>query len=770
MANDRLSSLASLADEFSEDPVEVSPGFSDQDLAELKQQMAEELRQTSLSDVDYELEEGGWENEDSLAAAQRFFSSMALGWGDELGIAVAAAGASASTGENWSDVYKAMKKSYDEQQRQFEQRQGGAALAADVAGAIASPLTYVAAPFTAASKAGQAASFLGRAATEGAIYGAGEADLGERLEGAGSGAVGGVFGAGLAKGATGVGGLIANTVTKRRIAEDLIDADGDFLPITLAAKDPKGVEGVIHQFYRDVLGPAFGAKGIIREQEDVIIGKTEEAIKSQKEFTKNLDEGIKIAEKQIEGSFKAAAKEISEQAKEARKVKEKKAKEIIEPLKEKLKAFETGKAEEIVGKAAADVRAMTNSRRFNFRNEAFVSSMPAAATLKDMADILKIEDMGQRAQALDSLWNEKGYDMIKNKSFRFKSGELERNLEEALDKDPYFKVNIVDIPSVMKVFDLAVENTNFFRDKSGRVPGSLVSALRSRIGTLASGVVDPQQRKALYTLQSRIDDIIQGQLTQSQKEAFKREAGKWKTTVVLRNAIESASLKKRGQFDEEDWLKEVGKNNRWDSRYGTGPLTRQARTLEDNIASATKSTAKRASNLAKVKAMGIEKTIRDHRNELESALKKLKAREKSDLANLSKDPKLAEQIAQDRTKATKAQAELEILDKELKKLGSLRAQTSPGWFHSLAAIGFLAAVLSGGAVSGIGAAGLAVTAARGLSRPGAQLAVAGQTKRQEAIQQALQSEQARRQAQTLALASGAVGSRVGGMLSGQPSQ
>ena len=214
--------------------------------------------------------------------------------------------------------------------------------------------------------------------------------------------------------------------------------------------------------------------------------------------------------------------------------------------------------------------------------------------------------------------------MIKNKKFRFKSGELENQLQKALQNDDYFAVNTVDIPSVMKIFGRAVENTNFFKDPAGRIEGSLVSSLRSRVGTLANQAVDPQQKRALYTLQDEIDKIMKKQLTGKQKKAFEEEAGKWKSTVVLRETIETAQFDpiKRGFFDESDWISEVGKNNRWDSRYGTGPLNKTARALEFNLSQAEKSIAKRASNLGKIKARIIENEIKDHRKKLGGGLKK----------------------------------------------------------------------------------------------------------------------------------------------------
>ena len=768
MQNDRLNLLANFAETIStpsSTPTASAPpsGFQAQDLQELKEQMEEELKQSSKSREELEVEETAWSSEDSLAAAQRFFSSAALGWGDEVGLWIAAITASQTTDTPVKEVYESMRKAYDAKQEEFKERQEGAALTADIAGAIASPATYVATPFAAASRIGQTGALATRAAAEGAVYGAGEAREGEKIEGLQTGALGGLVGAGLVKAGTTLVGKGADIVSKRRVEGDLVDADGDFVPITLASSDPKGIEGFIHTFYRDIVALSFGGKGVIRKQEDVIIKKAEEAIESQKAFSKKLDEGVKAKEKQIDEQLKTAAAALREEGKNLKTIKKEQAGDKIVPLNKKLMALKTGKAEEIVAKAASDTRKVLDARRLNFRNEAFINSFPEGATTKDVENVLKKEDIGSRAKALDNLWNKKGYSMIKNKTFRFKSGELEKNLQKALENDSYFRVNTVDIPAVMKVFDLAVEDVNFFKDPNGRVQGNLVSSLRSKIGTLANQAADPQNRRALYTLQDEIDKIMKSQLTASQKKAFEKESGKWKTTVVLREAIENAQVdpKKRGYFNEADWIKEVSRNNRWDSRYGTGPLNQKARVLETNLQQAEKAVAKRATNLAKTKSGLVVKEIKEHRNKLFSTLSKIDNNLAAKKAALSRNPQLASEIAADISAKEKATIELTQLNKNLENLNRLRASPNPSWFYTLAATGILAGLTTGGALGGAGAAAVAAGAGKVLAAPQAQRIVAGQTPTQQSIQRMLARDATGKTAQILGQAGGAVGSRTG---------
>jgi len=772
MQNDRLERLASAAETLpvpqkpqNNSEVTLAPvGFRPEDMQLLSEAFQKEMKASGKSREELEVEETAWSSEDSLAAAQRFFSSAALGWGDELGLWGAAIAASASVDTPVGEIYAQMRKDYDAKQEEFKQRQGAAATTADIAGAVVSPATYLATPAALVGRAGQAGSMFARAGAEGAVYGAGEAAEGQRLEGAGGGALGGFVGAGLVKGVTSGFGKATDVVSKRRVEGDLVDADGDFVPITLAASDPKGAEGLIHTFYRDVVSPSFGAKGVIKEQEEVILNKAEDYLTAQKVFSAKLDEGIKNKEKLINDQMKDASAAIKDEAGNLKTIKKQEAAGIIVPLETKMQALKTGKAEEIISKATSETRKLLDARRLNFRNETFLNSFPAAATGQDVERILRKENIGERARALDNLWQAKGYSMIKEKKFRFKSGELGGQLQKALQEDDYFAVNTVDVPSVMKVFNKAVEDVNFFKDPSGRIDGALVSSLRSRVGTLANKAADPQQKRALYTLQDEIDKIMKSQLTGKQKQAFEKEAGKWKSTVVLRETIEKAQFnpKKRGFFDEADWIAEVGKNNRWDSRYGTGPLNKTARTLEFNLGQAEKSIAKRAANLGKVKARLVESEIKDHRNKLASSLSDIDSKLGSKKAGLSRNPQLAAEIAQDISKKEKYSAEIAQLDQNLARLKELRSPKNPSWFHTLAATGILSgAAFASGVTGAATAAGIGFAAGRGLSTPAAQRAIAGQTNTQQKMQRFLQDDRTGKTAEILGRAGGILGSRSG---------
>ena len=120
------------------------------------QRIYEGLKQTAAQDVkdpiEAQIDEEAWSSDDSLATAQRFFSSAVLGYGDELGIATAAVISGLFIEDTpISQIYKEEKEKYNRKQEEFKKRQGGAAITADILGTISSPLNYVGAPARLAS-------------------------------------------------------------------------------------------------------------------------------------------------------------------------------------------------------------------------------------------------------------------------------------------------------------------------------------------------------------------------------------------------------------------------------------------------------------------------------------------------------------------------------------------------------------------------------------------------------------------------------------------
>ena len=744
--------------------------------AKLAKEMEDARAVQGKSKEDLEVEENAWESEDSLAAAQRFFSSMALGWGDEMGLWTAAAVASATTGNPIKEVYADMRKDYDAKQANFAEDHAGAAMAADIAGSIASPANLLGAgavgakvvgsmpsvasglaakvPGLSAARGGLntaaqakvvgAPALLGRAGAEGAIYGAGEAKEGERLRGLGEGAL---YGAGGYAALRTVGKVVSTPVdflTRRRVEGDMVDAAGNFIPITLAAQSPKGSEGFLHNLYRDVIGPAFGAKGVLREQEDVVIKPISNVVEEHKTFTKNLEDAADRQLSTIKTTFIQNIKDQNKITEELKKLAAKEKGKDIQPLESKIKLLKEGKDEQLAAQALTDFTTLTNARRLDFREKAFTHAMPDGATTADRARIAAMSSMSDRMRAVDQLWKVKGYKMLTDRTYRFKAGEVDAKLKKTILSDDYFKVNNVDSKPFMDMVTKIQDDIGFFKDKNGRITGKTLGALRSKLGSVANKATDPQIRRGYYAIQSSIDDMIMAQMPKAAKEAFKRESQKWKSNVILRETVEAANndTKARGAFTESDWVKEAFKNSKYDKRYATGPLVKDALALESNLKSSEKSISKMASRAAKKKAFMVEGVLKQHKQALAKKLQALEAEKQAAIRKMGQDRFAAEEVGANTLEINKAQKELRELTEQLNTLQKLRTPENPSWFHSLAAHSILATggFLAGGPVGALASPAIGVGASKLLATQGAQKALAGQTRVQQNIQRMLQSD------------------------------
>jgi len=118
-----------------------------------------------------------------------------FGFADEIGAGIAAGPASIATGKPYGEVYKEMHSGLADERADYRKNHGGEAMALEVAGAL--PVGLASGAKALGMKSAQAVprwmATAGVGATEGAVYGAGTADRGERGVGAlKGGAVGGV--------------------------------------------------------------------------------------------------------------------------------------------------------------------------------------------------------------------------------------------------------------------------------------------------------------------------------------------------------------------------------------------------------------------------------------------------------------------------------------------------------------------------------------------------------------------------------------------------
>ena len=717
------------------------------------------------SPTDMQLEEEGWTEDDSLAAADKYWSSLMLGWGDEMSLWTSAIKQGVSTDTNPSEIYAQLRKDYDARQEAFEQRHPEAYLAADVGGALTSPVNFIpgfgqvitgariASTAPKVAKAAQIAAPVVRGGVESAIYGAGEAEAGQRLEQAKEY---GLTGAALTAGLRTAGSVVAKPVvdlfTKRKIKHNLVDKDGNFTPITLAvgSKDTSASESFLGSLYRDIIAPSWGAKGVYSGQEKKVIEAKEKMLADQKKLMENITDQAKISSAVNKAKLKQGIQTKKDQWKNIAKKYTEASERHTNPLEVALKALQKENESNPFFKDALettkqDIAAM----RFAFRENKFTSGLPAGHSAKDLERLVSLTQPHSKIRYLDYLWTEKGYSMIKGKTIRIKSGEFEESLTKAINDDPVFSVNIANLPAFQKEVKSVIQNLVDFKDKNARIDGDVMANIRSRLGTIASKTGDPQMQRALREVQSKVDDIIIKNLTGKQKIAFAKEHRNWKNLMLLRDSVSSASdLKKLGQFDETDWVNAVNKNSKYDKRYG---LERQdALTLQKNIEKTQKDNAALARKGAETDANRIHALLVKEKERLKNKLNKEEPKFLGEAIR-----RREAQIGGQKNKISSLTANSEtakrylFLEQELKTLQELRSG-KPSWFHTMAAFGILTQAATQVAAGGYPVAvPLALSASRGLATKPAQKFMAGQTSGQEAIQRMINADKTKMTADML---------------------
>ncbi len=176
-----------------------------------------------------------------LGMARSLTEGLTLGWGDEVGIGLAAVAAKIS-GDDASigDIYSDMKSSYEYRQGQFETEHPYLSTGAKVVGGLGTGIAGASKmlPSLAAGTAKRLGVYGATGAGFGAITGAGESDEGERIEGGiKSGILGGALGAGIPAIGMGASSLTkkvishlpsrAKAVAGRQVASDITEAGLD---------------------------------------------------------------------------------------------------------------------------------------------------------------------------------------------------------------------------------------------------------------------------------------------------------------------------------------------------------------------------------------------------------------------------------------------------------------------------------------------------------------------------------------------------------------
>jgi hypothetical protein len=733
------------------------------------QQVAEEFDPFAKYDtpvkankIEEDISTGEWTNLDSLSGAFIFLEGVTLGWSDEVGIGLASLAMSTGSDETQEEIYNRLKKDYDAMQESFSERHGAVATGLEIAGAIVSPISKI-------KVASGLTGLVARGASEGAIYGAGKAEDVEAMKTeAFKGALGGAAGASV----VGAGGWLL----KRKIQAPL-DTEKGFVPLTLAADKTKGSsEALLQTFYRDIVGPSWGGKGLVRTQEEAVVGPLLATQKQRKKALIDLKDVSSNEAKEATKQLNVALENLKDSTKAQKEGIEEAAKEAAEIIKGDYSKF-LGKEGAIINRATKRIQNSIDVNSDAFRLSAFMSSLPAGTKVRQAENIVEAQNPNIAMLRLENLWAEEGFKSIKGRSFTLKPNELLQKVTERVSQNPQLQLLAVNKSEVASLINNSMELLAAKRNpKTGRISGEDLSAVRSAFGTAAASKSDVGGQSVLMQnlyreVQQAVDEQMKSQLSAKGLKAFEQDLEAWATHSVLKDSVLKASTKTgvNGKFSPDDWIAAIKTNSPRQARQGRGPLRAEAENLAALNKKNEQTIVEAANKLSEKMVTRRERELTRINNKAKAERTFLAEQVKKQRALLRNDPEVASKLAENTQKIKALDEEIATSGEELVSIGKARTPENPSWFHSLAATGTLAGAMSGagfavaGPIGGGLSLGAALKAGQVLSSPTVQRTLAGQAAPQAAAQRFVQTPVGQQVRQVSPL----LGARFGAMLTTQ---
>jgi len=686
----------------------------------------------------------GW-YEDPVMASRAALDGLMFGWSDEAGAGIAA-GVAKIAGEErpYSEIYSEMMGGLQLERDQYSEDHPVASTLLEIGGGLFSPVNVLGARGLAGLRGVSVGDKVGIGASvaiaEGGLYGAGAAPAGNKTEGMAKGAAlsAGTFG--VLSSAEQAGRLVANVASKRRVAQDLGHGD-DFIPINLAEAPVTGETGkttgdILPWFYREVLGKAFGSRGLIEQQSKRWSRPVVEAVDRADTHLKQLTANAKTSVKEMEVVVKRRTLESVESAKSA-------SANVADNIKLAGGSTKLGLKEDksnILPEKIKQMDVETNAAEAFFRQNVYRDSLPRGASEKEIAEVASMSP--QRAMlASDNLWTEKGFAVTKGKKFRISQSRVLADIDRIFDEDVLASATVLTSGQPNAVATFVEQYMQKHSTEGGWISGEALTQMRSQIGIVANSLSDSGGKSAALggvvgAIQDSVDDMIMRQLSPDQQAVFTAERNAWAHNRVLRPTVASASAKagQRGEFTASDWLVNVVKESPRRARQGTGPAQAQADDIADVVARRDEVLTQAAEQASKANVKAQEVRQASQAKDLTNEVNRLRA----EIAEIGR--KNIAEAAKKRRILAKA-SEIEELTQKLAKLREQRDTlvTASPKEHVTPFERLFANFLAGGAGM-LGPVGLpaSIPLANLAARQGTQRLVAGQTPAQEAIQRQLQ--------------------------------
>ncbi len=664
-------------------------------------------------------------------------SGLSLGIADEVGSAIKAIPALFNDDETYREAYDRDQAKVGAEMKAYAEENPKSDLMWNLVGGLGTGSTEIKAMegIANALRLGKVAPKLlktklatniAKGATIGGVAGAGNADAGERL---GRGAMGGALG-GAMTGGIDVAGKVINSATTRRIANDLVNKAGEFIPLSMQ----DDVAPLVKSIYRTV-GGAF----LPRYRQQV-----EKVIKARTATAEGLEEAAgKLGAKQS-AKIQSAKDTVGAKLDDDLAILADKRSSRVKRMSDLTAKGNTRLKKSTADKVKTESEALQKEIDTIDRSMQQTSIRAALPVDADPVMVEKILKMKPR-EALEAIEGQKHrmFNVAKGKSFEFDPQDVTSKIKKELEGTGFEDY----IPEAQKIIDRATKG----RINNNAMSGDDILGVRNKIGIVANmlkGDGEPQVRaSALRQVKDIIDDMIMDGLQGADKTKFAQELAQYRGKIVLRN-VGDQIIEKPNTYGGEQVLKGLKNTQKRQARSG------QAMLQDEAEASIERKGLERATSQGRVDEL--EKNLAENVSGRVNRLKNAKAASSSNKRRLSEelDTRNSARDKNRRLDQSKIDNPLEktspegveaaklrqyIADNDISIPNIFTQKASAQLFGQLARLGLTGAGIGIGGFSGaLLPLGVAIQGLMGTQ--GAQKALAGQTGLQKAVSKAFTPE------------------------------
>jgi len=256
-------------------------------------------------------------------------------------------------------------------------------------------------------------------------------------------------------------------VSKRRVEENLLKADGGFTPITMAKPTETSVG--VQDLYKDILGQTLFSKKFRNAEQAVInpIRRIREMSKVALDVTKaDADEALRIVRREAAERADDIGPKFKERTRMAK-----------EGNKEVLQTINTSKANTInrqEGIIASKVDDAIEAQASAFRRKILSDAMPDTSLNDEIGSLLNLGEPKAAKAGIDELWKRRGFASIHNNTFQFKTDSIAAKLSTESGEGAYGSKG-----EVLRVANEVLEDLIGNKNAGGRIDGTTLAKIRS---------------------------------------------------------------------------------------------------------------------------------------------------------------------------------------------------------------------------------------------------------------------------------------------------